>query len=292
MKQVHKNDLISYSVLIVVIFFIVKSSTEEFSYLSIEYWPIIFPQCGGQRQSPITWTYQDLIAGDSNDDLSLFNYGKKPLSARLLNDGHTIKVLFEWNENETPFFSGGILGDNEYVVDSMNFHWNRYRPEGAEHCFTDNCPMEMQLIHYNRNYGSFNNSLNFTDGLVIYSAAIDYSFPKAPRSAPLSYIFKNVELVRTPGSSADIEPFIISNIIGHRTQSSYLVYSGSLTTPPCTENVLWLLSSTTLFINRELIEFFRSTAEFDYGDGHNNRPPQPLNGRNLTFIQGFGDAVI
>ena len=53
-------------------------------------------------------------------------------------------------------------------------------------------------------------------------------------------------------------------------------YSGSLTTPPCTENVEWVVLRTHASISAEQIGIFRK-----YYQG-NNRPIQPLNGRELV----------
>jgi carbonic anhydrase len=41
-----------------------------------------------------------------------------------------------------------------------------------------------------------------------------------------------------PGASLDVQQLLPAN-------ASYVVYAGSLTTPPCTEGVLWLVMSNT-----------------------------------------------
>ncbi|NOU40479.1 MAG: carbonic anhydrase family protein [Methylotenera sp.] len=54
----------------------------------------------------------------------------------------------------------------------------------------------------------------------------------------------------------------------------YYRFSGSLTTPPCSEGVRWLLIKTPMTASNEQIEAFKSVLKH-----HNNRPVQPLNGR-------------
>jgi len=54
---------------------------------------------------------------------------------------------------------------------------------------------------------------------------------------------------------------------------SYYRYPGSLTTPPCTEGVLWVILKATSTISREQIETFVSRI------GEDARDLQPLNGR-------------
>jgi carbonic anhydrase len=52
-------------------------------------------------------------------------------------------------------------------------------------------------------------------------------------------------------------------------------YSGSLTTPPCTEGVNWLLMTTPVELSSEQMNKLESIFE------RNNRPVQPLNDRPL-----------
>jgi carbonic anhydrase len=55
-------------------------------------------------------------------------------------------------------------------------------------------------------------------------------------------------------------------------------YDGSLTTPPCTEGVRWTVFNEPIEMSKEQIAAF--TAAYD----HNNRPLQPLNGRELRLV--------
>jgi carbonic anhydrase len=53
-------------------------------------------------------------------------------------------------------------------------------------------------------------------------------------------------------------------------------YSGSLTTPPCSEDVAWFVLQAPIQASKSQITQFRKVI-----DG-NNRPTQPLNGRTIT----------
>ena len=55
----------------------------------------------------------------------------------------------------------------------------------------------------------------------------------------------------------------------------YYTYSGSLTTPPCSQGVRWLLLETPVTISENQLEVFVSLFEM------NARPVQPLNNRDL-----------
>lgn len=54
-------------------------------------------------------------------------------------------------------------------------------------------------------------------------------------------------------------------------------YSGSLTTPPCSEGVKWIVLKETIKISEERVKKF--TAIF----GQNARPLQPLGNRNIEL---------
>jgi carbonic anhydrase len=59
------------------------------------------------------------------------------------------------------------------------------------------------------------------------------------------------------------------------TNRGYYSYDGSLTTPPCTEQVKWAVLMTPVSLSEAQIRRFR---EVIHG---NNRPVQPLNGRKV-----------
>jgi carbonic anhydrase len=56
----------------------------------------------------------------------------------------------------------------------------------------------------------------------------------------------------------------------------FFYYTGSLTTPPCTEGVLWLVGATPIEMSAEQIAAFARVLP------DNHRPPQPLNGRSVV----------
>lgn len=56
----------------------------------------------------------------------------------------------------------------------------------------------------------------------------------------------------------------------------YYAYSGSLTTPPCTEGVRWLVLKTPIQASAKQIEIFKKRV-----GPATNRPVQPLNARKI-----------
>jgi len=59
----------------------------------------------------------------------------------------------------------------------------------------------------------------------------------------------------------------------------YYNYSGSLTTPPCSENVNWMLMQDPITVSRKQLNTFHTVFN------HNVRPIQPINGREVDLSQ-------
>jgi len=61
-------------------------------------------------------------------------------------------------------------------------------------------------------------------------------------------------------------------------KGDYIHYKGSLTTPPCSEGVLWYLCKTVSTGDSEQLQWFQDCLPED-----NARPVQPVNGRQLCM---------
>lgn len=60
-------------------------------------------------------------------------------------------------------------------------------------------------------------------------------------------------------------------------QFNFYRFSGSLTTPPCSEGVTWLVLDQPVNVSAEQIHQFQAVVHHN-----NNRPIQPLNGRVIV----------
>ena len=81
---------------------------------------------------------------------------------------------------------------------------------------------------------------------------------------------KENEKVSINLSSNDIKSIMPLN-------KDYYKFIGSLTTPPCSENVKWNVFKTSMTISKEQVKQF-----FDIFEHPNNRPIQDINGRVIS----------
>ncbi|CAN0125589.1 unnamed protein product [Ascophyllum nodosum] len=65
---------------------------------------------------------------------------------------------------------------------------------------------------------------------------------------------------------------------------------GSRTTPPCTEDVTWIVMNEATIISKMQLDEFRESVALSYDSkvdehGNTNRPYQPLNDRDVFLVK-------
>lgn len=191
----------------------------------------------GQRQSPI-----DLRDGIAVD-LEPIQFAYRPASFRVVDMGRGLQATI---------YGGGfsLLGKN-YELQRIQFH----RP--AEFTVAGKSfEMDAQLVHKSE------------DGkLAIVTVLLD----KGAENPVIQMVLNNLPLERNgevmpPNLLIDINRLLPDN---HR----YFTFMGSLTTPPCTEDVQWLVLKQPLQLSPEQLAIFQRLYP------PNARPVQPTLGR-------------
>ena len=200
-----------------------------------------FKACGaGHKQSPI-----DIVGAVAAAQPELqFSYSNTTLS--LVNNGHTIKA------NYAPGSSINVGGDSYQL---LQFHFHSLSENKINGQFY---PVEAHLVHAN------------TAGEL---AVVGVMFAEGNANPLLEKLWSytpskpNSDLV-VPTTSINVATLLPAS-------SAYYGFTGSLTTPPCTEGVRWMVLQTPVTASAAQIAKFRSF----FGDHDTNRPVQPLYGR-------------
>ncbi|XXH02646.1 hypothetical protein Hte_009027 [Hypoxylon texense] len=103
--------------------------------------------------------------------------------------------------------------------------------------------------------------------------------PRATPSTLLETIFSSVGEIATPGTSTTTKPLIMSEVVTLLKGGNFQRYTGSLTTPPCSENVAWSVATEKLLLSKATYQAARDVI------GFNARYPQNKLGEpNLLSI--------
>lgn len=209
-----------------------------------EYWGELdeaYRTCqSGMNQSPID------IESTAKAHLSPLqtHYSEGPIT--LTNNGHTIQA------SEKAETRDSITLDNQtWTLQQFHFH---APSENTIH--GKKFAMEMHLVHKNAN-GEL--------------AVVAVMFDKGAANAELEKLWGVM-----PGQvdqNISIKPNLDMNQLLPKNKT-YWRFSGSLTTPPCSEGVTWIVLKHPLTISAEQLEKFTHTMHHD-----NNRPVQSLHGR-------------
>ncbi|KAL6906099.1 hypothetical protein ACP4OV_003700 [Aristida adscensionis] len=216
----------------------------------------------GKQQSPINIDTKTVVSAPNLDTL---NRTYAATNAILINNGHDIMMTFE-----------GKVGTITVAGKAYNFvrvHWH----SPSEHTINgQRYPLEMHLIHKS------------DDGAY---AVIAILYQYGPPDS-FYYQFKNAlgEMAKEKCDFKQEDSQVAVGVAHLRSlqkrTGSYFRYTGSLTTPPCTENVVWNILGKVRQIAKEQVALL--AAPLPEKDA---RPAQPLNGRQVQFYNPPNSTV-
>ena len=200
-----------------------------------------FAACGiGKNQSPI-----DLAHVPKGDLKPLkLTYGKG--ATEIENNGHTMQVNYH---------AGSSLTVDGHVYELKQFHFHA----PSENTFNGkHFPLEGHFVHADK------------DG---HLAVVAVMFREGAANPVLASLWKSMpakagykQALSSPLSAAGLLP----------ANRGYYHFTGSLTTPPCSEDVEWLVIKQPVTVSKQQIGVFTKAIGCP-----NNRPVQPLNGRHV-----------
>ncbi len=194
----------------------------------------------GKNQSPVDITNPTAQPVEA----LIFDYGRTPLA--IVNNGHTIQV------NCTP---GSMLrvGARTYMLRQFHFH------APSEHTIAGRySAMEAHFVH------------QAEDGEL---AVVGVMIERGDANAAYEPTWEHLPAQESAEQRYDVE--IDLSALLPRRLAAYR-YIGSLTTPPCTENVRWFVLTQPVQLSGAQVAAFEAIMK------GNNRPVQPLNGRVIV----------
>ncbi len=175
-----------------------------------------------------------------------------PIPLHIKNNGHTIQVDNVGNNYLT-------IGKKRYELIQFHFH------SPSEHTIAgERYDLEMHLVHKAADKKLAVVAVLFKSGAA--NEALKLVWKKMPKK-----VSQEVTIVKK--KSADL-----SSLLSLR--EGYDSYTGSLTTPPCSEGVSWYLLKKTHTVSSKQISQLREQMQ-----GRNNRLVQPLGGRKIVSFK-------
>ncbi|MCY4416275.1 MAG: carbonic anhydrase family protein [Chloroflexi bacterium] len=202
------------------------------------------PCSEGVEQSPVNIAGYETGGGSALQ----FSYPGKAVAAR--NNGHTVYLDFE---------PGNIL---EICGGAYELQGVHYHSPGEHEVDGEQFAAELHLVHQDPSGNLAVVGLLFRLGAA--SPLVQDLLDAAPDTDSTN------ELADGPVASAYVPEL-----------RSYFGYAGSLTTPPCSEGVRWIVMQSVGTVSQEQVDRLQSIT-----GGPNNRPVQEIGARTISAIAG------
>uniref|UniRef100_A0A8D1F5W3 Carbonic anhydrase n=1 Tax=Sus scrofa TaxID=9823 RepID=A0A8D1F5W3_PIG len=169
----------------------------------------------------------------------------------------------------------------QYIAKQMHFHWGGAFSEisGSEHTIDGiRYVTEVHVVHYNSKYKSYDEAQTAPDGLAVLAAL--FEIKDYAENTYYSDFISHLKNIRIPGQTTVLSNLNLQDMLPENLHS-YYSYQGSLTTPPCTENVHWFVLADTVKLSRTQVWKLQNSLLNDQNKTiHNDyRRTQPLNHR-------------
>ncbi|HAU3359254.1 TPA: carbonic anhydrase family protein [Salmonella enterica subsp. salamae] len=204
-----------------------------------------FKTCqSGTSQSPVNISSQSV----HNQQLAELDVQYADGPSTLLNNGHTLQAEMS---SYTP--DSIQVGSDVYTLKQFHFHAPSENTIDGKHY-----ALEMHLVHQDR-----------AGKIAVVAVMFDIGEP----NDALESLWQSIP--STGGNTPLFLPVNINELLP--ADKNYWRYNGSLTTPPCSEHVSWFVMKSPLTLSQEQLSKFKEAIPHN-----NNRPVQPLNGREVV----------
>ena len=194
----------------------------------------------GHTESPINITHAKPA------DLPALKLDYRAVALNIIDNGHTIEVNYVPGSTLT-------VGDKTYTLKQFHFHH-----PSEEHVNGKRFPLAVHLVHSD------------PDG---HLAVVAVLFEEGTANPLIDALWKNIPSEKEKAQDVPAVSVRAQDLLP--SEHGYFTFSGSLTTPPCTEGVTWYVLKSHATVSAAQIETFAKIYP------KNARPIQPTNGRDI-----------
>ncbi|XP_035846960.1 carbonic anhydrase 4a isoform X2 [Sander lucioperca] len=246
-------------------------------------WNLAHSDCGGKYQSPINIVTRKTLKDERLTPFEFNNY-QQIFRDTIKNNGHSVKV----GVPHLSTISGGGL-PTTYKAVQFHMHWGKHGGPGSEHTIDgEQYPMELHIVHMKHHYTDLTTALSDPEGVAVLGFFYERSNSANRKYDPITNALRSITITNSNTSLPSIS--LAQLIPAEQNLTSFYRYKGSLTTPGCTEAVIWTVFENTIPLSMDQLRVF---SDLQFHDGKpmvgNFRPVQPLNGRQVFRS---GGAVI
>ncbi|XP_035857745.1 receptor-type tyrosine-protein phosphatase gamma isoform X2 [Sander lucioperca] len=257
-----------------------------------EGWASSYPACKERNQSPINIADQDTKVSTEYQELTLEGFDTESSNkTSMKNTGKTVAIMLK-----DDYFVRGAGLPGRFKAEKVEFHWGPNNgSEGSEHSINGRrYPVEMQIYMYNSDdFDSLSAAL--TEKRIIAAMAVFFQVGGKDNPA-VDPIIHGLKGVVHHEKETVLEPFVLKDLLPSAL-GSYYRYTGSLTTPPCSKVVEWIIFSRPIYVSYKQLEAFYSIFTTEQQDHvksveylrSNFRPIQSLDNRHV-FKSAVKDA--
>jgi carbonic anhydrase len=228
-----------------------------------------YSECGGPIQSPVALSSSSAI----KTDLPVFTTQYNTFPASLYDNGHSLYVT----NKDTSVSNSIVFNGSTYNFLQMHFH------TPSEHSIDGKIlPMEIHLVHQEPISGAylvlgiiFNHDGDTTGKANTLLQNIYNSWPATDGGGHPTEMYTNFSKTQKQFDATAVN-MKLNDLLP--SDNKYYTYSGSLTTPPCSQGVTFLIYTTTSKVSSTVVKGY--SKKF-----HNNnaRPIQPINNRTMIY---------